>query len=406
MLLLSLTFIVMSVFCFGCGGGEEDPDESNLTPPYQGKQVIYDFEGFERSHLMMRLFGSFGVINYNDNADYVKSGSASAELRPLGPYGGGSAPVIYAPFKSTRFGFDHTDLTWVRMINAQMYNASSEPVNVRFGIVTEEQSVHVISKLNPEAYSLEPGKWTELTIKVDLSIIDILYDHTKVQGVFFEFDNVNFDREAEIEQAPTLYLDDISLYYGETPLKSQNLLELDTYEICSFDKLYQQYTVSKFIENPAADPDVSVVDLANEIPGQNSNKVLKVVTKATDPYMDTWQKVVFPEGLMKASYLTKIPVKEIDQWQLSFTVYGKDAASSSLIIVPEIFSDAYNECWNLVNVNPSITGSTLKIPLSRLKEEMVTNPGFFRIAWNEYLPAVGENLTFYLDDIKVEKIAD
>ncbi len=407
-LILSIILVVTSLFMLACNNSQKPADGEPEKGP-SGAVTAFDFEDYDRNFTYMRSINRFGQVNVNTNADYVRSGNQSAELRPLGSYTSKAMPIIYAGLYSEKHNFNFRDFTRVKQVSAWLYNAESTALDVEVGLVTKVTSVDLSSRLAGEKFELAPGVWTEVVFNVDINIIDILYDHKKVQGVYFGFDNA---LSRDIADAPRVYLDDISLFYGSSQT-SVGLLEFEENEICNFDKLFQKYILTVEAENPAAEPTLSVVDISKEIPDVSATtgtKVLKLVTRPGEN-KGTYQKFIIPEGLMKASSLPTIPVEDADKWAFSFSVFA--TGDSGLEFFPEFFDEGYGKCYNKVAVSP-IKGrwTNIQIKLSDIidtqkggSEAMVTKPGFFRMAWCEYDTSFGEQ-TFYFDSFRLVKLAD
>ena len=390
----SLLATLLGVFsCFSLASCEKSDDDGLLV----GKVCLNDFETYKPDFQLIRVLNGFGAIEVNKDATYVKSGKASAKVRPLGAYGSTSSPTAYVPLYSKTFGFDHRDLTRIRQVSAEVYNAEDREIPMTFGIVMEAVNTDMINKTNPQKYSLKPG-WNTVSYDVDVSIINILYDVTKAEGVYFGFESVG---SRYIEDAPTLYIDNVCLNYSATSAKIEDLLSFSENEICSFDKIYQRYVAYVEAENPAAEPEFSVVKTADyEIEATSGEYALCLKTKPGDG-QGTWQKLVFPAGYMMASALTSVQPTEYDTTYFCFDLYALD---SSMVFYPEFFDSGYASCYNYWACDAGVgKWSTYRIKLSDLKESMIKKPGFFRLAWCEYDTSLGE-LEFLIDSIRIEKM--
>ena len=409
--LLATLLGILSIFCVvSCGGGPEtpsddstnsgnsgntnpvDPDDDNLV----GEVMLNDFETYRPDFQVIRVLNGFGVIDVNKDAKYVKSGKASAKVRPLGSYGSLAPATAYVPLYSKTFGFDHRDLTRIRQVKAEVYNAESKQVPMTFGIVMEAVNTDIINKTNAQKYSLKPG-WNTVTYDVDVSVINILYDVTKAEGVYFGFESSN---SRVIEDAPTVYIDDLRLVYSATDAKIVDLLSFDANEICNFDKTYQRYVIYAESDNPVAEPEYSIVKTAEYgVEATSGSSALCITTKPGDG-KNTWPRIVLPSGYMMASALTGVKETDYDSTYFCFDLY---ALEKPMVFYPEFFDTGYNDCYNKWACDASVgKWTTYRIKLSDLKPSMVKTPGFFRISWNEYDQNLGE-LTFLIDSIRIEK---
>lgn len=393
--ILAMFVLILSV-CFGSTACKpDDPGEGDEYPT--GKICLNSFETYKPDFSVIRILGQFGAINVNKDLNYVKSGAASAKLQPLGGYKSMASPMFYVPFKSETFQYDYSDLSRIRQVTAEIYNAEETDINMAFGLVMEAVNTDMVNKTNPVKYSLKPG-WNTVSYDVDVSVISILYEIDKAEGVYFGFDSTG---SRDIEDAPVLYLDDINLMFAKKPATVENLLSFDEGEICSFDKLYQRYIAYTEAENPAAEPDLSVVkvnEYDTDMDNAWRNYALALTTRPGNGG-GTWQRLVFPENFMKAGALGKVAVENIPDAAFCFDIYACDR---SIAFYPEFFDSGYGVCYNKwAEVTTVGSWHEVRIPLSELTESMVTSPGFFRIAWSEYSEEFG-TLTFLFDNFRIE----
>ena len=54
-------------------------------------------------------------------------------------------------------------------------------------------------------------------------------------------------------------MDDVVLHRAAENRELTDLVELGKYEICDFERLYQQYVISPSVDNPDCMPDIAVV---------------------------------------------------------------------------------------------------------------------------------------------------
>ncbi len=393
---LFVTLMICLTAIFGLTACQpKNPDTGNKTPV--GKVCLNDFETYRPDFQVIRVLGQFGNIDVNKDLQYVKSGLASAKVQPLGGYKSTTSPVFYVPLRSTTFNYDYSNLSSIRQVTAEVYNAETENVNMTFGLVMEAVNTDMVNKTTPVKFSLNPG-WNTVYYDIDVSVISILYDIEQAEGVYFGFDATG---SRYIEDAPVLYVDDINLMFARKPATVENLLSFNENEICSFDKLYQRYIAYAEAENPAAEPTLSVVNVKDYDQDINSawrKYALSLTTRPGDG-SGTWQFLIFPEGFMKAGALAGVKVEDIPKAIFCFDIYACD---QSIAFYPEFFDSGYGTCYNKWAEVTVVGGwHEVRIPLSELKESMVTSPGFFRIAWSEYSESMGE-LTFLFDNFRIE----
>ena len=363
-----------------------------------GAVSLSDFETYKPDFQLIRVHNHFGAINVNTDPNYVKSGKASAKLQPLGGYISTTSPFMYYPLYSETFGFDYKDLSRLRQVTAEIYNAEDYEIKMDYGIVMEVPNVDMVNKTSPVKVTLAPG-WNTVTYDVDVSVINILYDITDAQGVYFGFERVG---SRDIEDAPTLYLDDIQLHYSRKAKEVENLLSFSENEVCNFDKLYQRYVIYDETENPAATPSYSVVRTSDlGVKATSGNYALTLTTLPGDG-SNTYQKIVIPQGTMQACSMTTVDEKEWDSWYFCFDLYALDSA---MTFYPEFFDSGYNTCYNKWACDAGVgKWTTYRIKFTELKAAMVTSPGFFRLAWGEYDTDKGA-LSFLIDSFRIEKSA-
>lgn len=384
-----------------CGGNGEQSSEG--TPEPQGSVTLCDFETYRSDFQPIRVLNHFGSINMNTDTQYVKSGKASAKLQPLGGYISPTNPLMYYPLYSPTYGFDYRNLSKMREITAELYNAEDSDIKMDFGLVMEVPNTDLVNKTNPMKVTLKPG-WNTVTYEVDVSVINILYDIENAQGVYFGFERVG---SRDIEDAPVLYLDDICLHYSKTAAQVEDLLSFESNEVCSFDKLYQRYVIYDETENPVCAPAYTVVNTGDlGVEATSGKYALKVTTFAGEKNYASYQKIVIPEGIMAACDMSKVKEEEWDKWYFCFDLYALD---QGLTFYPEFFDQGYGSCWNNIACDANVgVWTTYAVPFKSLIEKgknMVAKPGFFRLAWAEYeeVEGVASERDFLIDSFRIEK---
>ena len=76
-------------------------DKSKDQKPEVEQIVLADFEKFEPDFQLIRLSKHFGAVNVNTDSTYVKSGTTSAKVQPLGHVPSKSQPMMFFPLFQT-----------------------------------------------------------------------------------------------------------------------------------------------------------------------------------------------------------------------------------------------------------------------------------------------------------------
>ena len=79
-LFVSLLASIMAFSALAFTGCQKEEEETG-TPT---QVVLADFEKFEPDFQLMRISKHFGAVTVNTDATYVKSGTTSAKVQPLG----------------------------------------------------------------------------------------------------------------------------------------------------------------------------------------------------------------------------------------------------------------------------------------------------------------------------------
>ena len=388
---LMLSFVLLfSLFSFvGCNENESKGDTQ------AGEVVIADFEKWAPDFQIMRPMNSFGVVSVNEDPQYVHGGEASAKLQPMGGYSVQKVPYVYFPLSSELFSFNYCDFSLVDYITFFIYNAQDEAAALDFGLVTTIVDINNTERASGGTFQLQPG-WNEIVYYPDLTIINLSYDITDIQGIYLGFENAGV---RDPEDAPVFYLDDVVMRRLDEPVEVENIIELDEGEICDFEKAYQQYIITYDCPNTKCIPDMSIVEAAEYgLTAPSGEKVLRIVTKPGDATEGSWPRFTIPEKIVRESGFMNIPSEEWSEYRFCFEVY---AETQNRTFFPEFYSQGGSN-WTATNVSAR-RGQwvTYSVDFTNFSEDVVSNPGFIKIAWAEYIDA-GE-LVFYFDNFRVEK---
>lgn len=389
-----LACIILSTATFyACGKNENNADEK---PAGDSVSVIADFESWNPSFSLCRIMGGFGKVSENTDERYVKTGKGSAKLQPLGYYNQPSQPFLYFPTYSQKYGRDLTDFSKVKKVSAWIY-CEEESGKVEVGLISSIASITSAERIQQKAFELKKG-WNELVYEPDLNVINIAYDISMIQGVSFAFENAS---SRDLADAPVYYLDDVAITQTSEPREIIDVAELVPYEICDFERLYQNYVATSDADNvPQYAPDLSRVGEQTDTNGaailpSSGSKMLKVVTHPGEKYQASWQRFTIPEKIMQKAFAS-LTEEEKASAKLQFDVYN--ASDVPMIFYPEFYT-AGGKDWQAFNVVAAEhRWVTFSISLSKLNVRTVENPGFLKIAWGEY---VGEDQTFYFDNFRI-----
>ena len=417
--------LIMSLTLIGCvptpPDGDDNGGSSNRVP--EGTIVLTSFENRVKELQQIRVLDGIGDIDITNNKAYVKSGDYALAVRPLGKYYSSTGAMFHYSLKSEMIGYDYRDLSYLRQVSAEVYNAESHDVSMKFGLVMELVTTDIWNKTNLVKFDLKPG-WNTVTYNIDVSVINILYDPLDAQGIYFGFDRVG---SRDIEDAPEIYMDDIKLHYGKTKVEAVDLLEFseattddgvgnkDWYEICDFDKLYQNYIIYSEPENPGCEAEFVAenINLKYGITATTGNNALRVSMKPTTDGT-SWNKIAIPQGIMQACNLKNIPEGLWENYYFCFDIQvrarGTGYNDKNIVLYPEFFDGGYGSCANYWACEASVgKWTTYRIGLADLVgrksggKSKVQNPGYFRLAWND-ADVSQDGLDVLIDSIRLVRM--
>lgn len=382
----------------GCSKATEETEEATHV-------VLADFEKFEPDFQLTRISKHFGAVNVNTDATYVKSGTASAKIQPLGHVPSQRQPWLYFPLQSTRFEYDYRDFSYYESVSMWMYNAESETIKVELGFVEKMTDINEIATIPGEMQEIKPG-WNKLVYYPDLNSLNLICDITNFLGIYLRFPNTP---SYELEDAPVLYIDDVMLKKSPQKQEIAELIQLDENEILNFDKGWQQSIVTVNAPVEATTPEVSVVKASEENlsvldDGREEDYVLKVVTKAGTekvPGDKRYTGFDIPAKVVKKSGIADIEKAERKKYNICFDVYAVNESKT-------FFIDYGISMWNnWVSYNhQAVQGqwTTYRYNLSLLSSGIYGDLSLIGITWGEY--AIGGDMTFYFDNFRIEYVGD
>ncbi len=340
---LTLCLCMLSCMLFGCGESS-DTDEPAAKFESEYRVELLNFENWYPDFSIIKMMRNFGKITRNVDQKYVKSGKYSAKLQTIGGFNNYSEPCVFFPTNSARYEFDYMDFTFVDHVDFWIYNDNDTTEVLKVGLVNEIQDYEKITCLPATKFTLSKG-WNLVTYVVDFNAMSITQKIdeetiTQIKGVYLEFEHAV---TADLATAPVYYLDDMNIYYKEeaNELKdSSKIIEFnantahDVYELCDFEKLYQQNIFSFITKSPKNNPVMSVVKAENEnikgFEATSGTKVLKIELTASD-YTEGYTELILSDKVVRAFYdkfvfdydtnQPIIPVEDWDKWYLAYDIY-------------------------------------------------------------------------------------
>lgn len=380
--LLGLVLAAFSVFALaGCGTTpvEEQPKD-------KGYEVLNDFEDYGECIEPLVLLNSFGKVSENTDKKYVYEGDKSLKIVPEGCIEEGVySPILKQPFAIKKSGTDVRDISQFKMLTVQVYNTAAEQVNMNL-----ELQFFGGYRTNPQSFKLNTG-WNTVIYSVDPQIVGISYDVSDCKALLFVFDAPQKDKAA-----PVLYLDEIRIFRT-----TDKYVPLDTSvsenEICSFDKLYQEYVLVPNVTYPAFSPILEInQDLAYSVKGRS----LKVTMPKNDGSFTTYAYTGFS---LNKEFIHTVGLGNYDENKyFSFWVYNAGSSQQRLFI--EFFDYSGVRYYKRTDIYaPAGQWTQVKYKLSEVSggtSAMTTgNAGEIYINWE--INSLAENRVLYFDEFAI-----
>lgn len=391
--ILSLFFVLLAVsFSLAMPACAKDEGNNETTV------VLCDFEQYSPDFELLRFMNRFGAIEVNEDAEFVKSGSASAKVMPLGSYYNKGRPQFYIPFYSLNYNYNYKNLRMLESIEASVYNAQDKEETIYLGLVF---SVDGSEAIQTSEEKLQPG-WNKVTIEPTISTLNLAYDVTDCFGVYFAFDNVGFENSEWLKDSPVYYFDDVVLNLAaeELPL-DEDIIVLEEDEYCDFERIYQE---SVFMYDPLRSTS-RVVGAKDGVTPSSGNKMLEVAMVPGS----SWTQFKFVRKIQAEIDMTKYR-ENYTEWAFMFDVYnagdtpfsislelywgegnawGTDRGSWGFTIQPGVWTTCKVE---LINVNNADTTKKEGEMFGRALTEGITP----YIIWED----IDEERTLYFDNLK------
>ncbi len=180
--------LTLAIAATACGGKEPEQKDDSI--------VLYSFE---QGILPVGMNGNFGLLDVNENADYVKNGVRSLILRPASD--GASDPLMYFPFASDVLGINYTNGDKITEVKFWCYAPKKMTVNagLYFSSFAGKRSFAT-------PIELKEG-WQQAVYTLDHETLAVVNNMKNVQGFYLSFPK----DEVPASEGVTLYIDDLSV---------------------------------------------------------------------------------------------------------------------------------------------------------------------------------------------------
>ncbi len=366
--------------------------------------LLYDFEDYDRSFLPLKVMSYFGAVDVNEDEQYVKSGSRSALLRPLGYHSTmvnntytriKAESCLYLPLTSGIYEFDYSDSARIQEVEFALYNAEETEVAVYVGMIYEKNAVTVSE---PVKFMLKPG-WNDVFYVLDHNVLAIDHNLQACYGIALSFDRAN---SRELKDAPRLYLDDVRLKVSETAVTPENIVTLVGKEVCDFEELYQKYAVGCNFYDKAFRPEISVVSAEEYgLTAPSGRRVLRVSLKPVDCIDGTiYDGIYLKQAMIDAVNFGSLS----DSDKLCFEIYNDSDEPMDFALSFHTTNDSgYAVCHRYVGPKQWASFQIRMDAIDALwgngENTYRNNPGEIYLEWAEF---TGEERVLYLDDFRIE----
>lgn len=399
-LLLLLSTMLVACDTNGNAGGSSGGKKENEI-------VLSNFDSYGRSFSSIKISEEFGRVELNQNPAYAKSGN-SCKIIPIGNYATGAKPFIVIPTSSQNYEYNYSNFSKVTSVSFSIYNASNESKTIGVGLAYASDGS---TKDNPTEFELTPG-WNDITLPINVSLINLFQDITNCKGIFIIFDNahVRGDKEEDFQNAAQYYLDDMILHTvnEEIPLTQ---IDLDENEICYFEKPYQSLIWEAGGSTLDSIPDVNLV-LADKynIDTTQGYHCLRMVTHPT-----TYNRDLIGWIHLSKRYINSINLLAYDENdEFAFDIYNNSDDDKLF------FTEFYNAegSYKAAKQNftaPAHSWYTYRVKFSTLNKnnddipdgqkvtyavDYLNDTGMFGLAWRHY---DGVDQEFFLDNFRFIK---
>ncbi|MBE5753421.1 MAG: hypothetical protein E7343_05090 [Clostridiales bacterium] len=383
---------------------------SNLTASAESAEnkevVLCDFEKMNPDVTNLRV--GDGLWSLTRSTEYATSGKYSLKVVP-GAYFDNSVPYFIVPLTSAYYGFNYNVSEYISM-TAKVYNEKTTNVKMKVGISTT-----AMGRCLSTEYELSPG-WNDVLYSFNHSLI-MMYNGSleDIPGIYFEFTSCGTRNLADSD---VVYIDEIKLNPLDGEVKITDVVKLDPYEICDFEKSYQQYVIGwdVYADTP---PETKIVDVRKgELPDgvlpTSGFRCLQVETHPRTSGSATYPKLILKNYVIEKA-VKALTEEEKQRAYICLDIYSKDVtwnfdtgfidskngAMNSLQIATTLFWGPTCPKGEWKHVRYKLTDiDAPKGDKGSKTAEFMQYPDSMCLSWPDYF--TGENRTFYLDNVRIE----
>ncbi|MGN1040055.1 MAG: hypothetical protein ACI4QL_01355 [Candidatus Fimimonas sp.] len=389
--------IVLALLATALVGCDKTPVDDNKPDGDEQSFVYADFEQWAPDFQLIRVGKYSGSVSVNKDPAYSSEGKGQSCLfRPVGSYASKSTAKFVFPTYSTEFSFNYRDFSDVQSISFSFFNAEDKEVKVGLGLTPTITSIDTSKSTEPEWHVLPSKVWTTLEYKVNQTALGFLYDVTKIDGFYVEFENLG---SRDIEDAPHVYLDDVVFNkYLVTPPMGEGL-RINGMEFLDFEDELQNEAVS--CDGPAnCKPEGKIVKASDCGITATSGEYVYSLTFTPGERNDglTWSWMIVSNLVTKSSLLNKVDSETAKDLVISIDIYNDTDEVQYLE-----FDFLYYEMaiFNSLELKPK-QWTTFKFSMKPVIEKFgdFAEQGVLRIVYPEY---VGDSdRRFFIDNIYFE----
>lgn len=421
--ILAIIICLTSFTFVSCKDKGESENDVNVS--------FVNFEQWGPDFQIACLMNNFGRLSRNSNAEFVKEGEYSAKLEIQGGFRDPTMPYVLFPTTSNRFDFDYQNFLQVKEVVAYAFNASEKELAMTIGLATGIDSPPKSATIAPgDTVVLKPNVWTRIDYWIEPTVLGLSADLTAIKGVYFQFENQGI--EYLEDGAPVVYLDDVRFVkYQEEQTFNTDFIELDRsegyYEICDFEKDYQQYSLLITRMGPISETfDYEIVDAEEKgITAPRGKKVLNVIRHARPEDVTASPSYIrIPDAIMQKAGFNEINEDLWREYYFRFDYYNAgpiDKYASNIFFSarggvkasqnPYAFRKQSDGTYKWVNIwgidnrykNQWFTFEISLYELSLNYKDYVLDPGAFAISIGGYSLSSGEDWNLYFDNFRIEK---
>ena len=402
-----ISYILAACMLFGVSACKNTTPESGQG---EGTVVLCDFESRDEVR-KLTFVNYFGKNSINDDMRYVRSGSHSIKLQPMG-WGSGNPengkPGIDANLQWLNGETDDfTDFSRVEYVLFDMYNDTAAVETVSVALIDEnsQRTVDTVFQLSPKA-------WTRVAYRINPELA-LTFDLSNIKTVELLFEPCRFD-----ETAPVLYMDRFALRYAENEHPPVDI-ELDEGELCSFDKDYQAYAVSTSIMGGGGSrewvPRVAINTDARFSKNGEGNSLEVYMPHGHTPDA-SWPFFLLSERLMTAVDFTQYGMDD----EIVFDIYNPNKRGFSIgayVGYSQAVSAVQSfECspgkWTETRIRIGNIAGVVEVgkdpdtgePVYGTDTSALVGMNYFMFVWGEFPgTSAADDRIMYLDDIRIER---